>query len=223
MSSAEYDRVRITANNGQSYILADRLRQLLDKAGMVSGYSLLDRLRQGSYNPGVEASGGTHDEGGAADLSISGLNGATVDRLVLTLRSYGCAAWHRTPDQGDWGPHVHLIDSGANDLSDAAHDQVVAYEQGKDGLASGGPDDGPNVRPLTPYKYQEATMSWQEKLPATPFSAGVKKSLGDPTPDEAQQAGATQVNTAARLQRVEETVNRIAKAVGVKPAGADDA
>lgn len=219
----EYTRVEIVANDGGTYVLNDRLRQLLADAGAQLGYSLLERIRQGSYHSGTTASGGTHDGGGAVDLSIKGLDEDQVDALLVALRGRGCAAWHRTPDQGDWGPHVHAIDSGDTDVSDEADWQVSEYAAGRNGLASRGTDDGPPIRPLQPYTYREDDMTpddvWEEKLPATPFSAGVKEALGDTTPDDDVQAGAALVNLTARVQRLETTINRIAKALGVKPAG----
>lgn len=221
MSSGEYERITVHANDGGRHTLAARYVQLCEAAADLVGYDVLERTRQGSYTGTVSASGGTHDAGGALDLSIKGLSASEVDALVEYLRLYGCAAWHRTPDQGDWGPHVHAIDSGANDLSPQAAHQVSEYEAGRNGLASGGSDDGPDIRPLVPYQWQEDPMEWTEKLPATAFSSGVKESLGDDDPDRDQEAGDLQVNTAARLQRLEETTNRIARHLGLSPAGSD--
>src|SRR5690606_23408984 len=42
--------------------------------------------------------------------------------------------------------HVHAIDYGNPELSPAARRQVTAWEQGRNGLASNGPDDGPRVK-----------------------------------------------------------------------------
>jgi hypothetical protein len=103
---------------------------------------------QGSYNRGgVAQSGGTHDLGGAIDVSIcpAGSNVNKADLIVKTLRQFGWAAWHRTPAQGDWGHHIHAVDSGDRDLSEGAARQVAEYRQGFDGLAGDGSDDGPRI------------------------------------------------------------------------------
>lgn len=47
-------------------------------------------LAQGSYNSGgVAASAGTHDGGGAVDVSVAGLADADVLRTVRTMRRVG--------------------------------------------------------------------------------------------------------------------------------------
>lgn len=93
---------------------------------------------QGSYHTGVVASGGTHDGGGAVDLTAQ-----DWERKVLALRQVGFAAWHRTPEQGPWQEHVHAVLIGNEKLSAAAQLQVRAYLHGRNGLANNGPDDGP--------------------------------------------------------------------------------
>lgn len=103
---------------------------------------------QGSYNPGgIAQSAGTHDGGGAIDVSIRPLNGSTTkaDLIVRTLRDFGWAAWHRTPDQGDWSDHIHAIEIGNKHLSSGARHQIDEYKAGRNGLASGGLDDGPRI------------------------------------------------------------------------------
>lgn len=98
---------------------------------------------QGSYNAGsgsVPASGGTHDGGGAIDVSPF-----NWQQRVHALRAVGFCAWHR-PELHDangnliWGEHIHAILRGDREMSDAAHEQVVQYDQHTDGLAGRGPD-----------------------------------------------------------------------------------
>src|SRR3954469_3267428 len=64
-------------------------------------------LTQGSYNPGgVDASAGTHDGGGAMDISVSGISSANRTKLLTALRKVGFAAWLRTPAQGFDAYHI---------------------------------------------------------------------------------------------------------------------
>jgi hypothetical protein len=101
------------------------------------GYELT--ITQGSYNADkVAASAGTHAGGGVVDLAP-----ADAANKVLVLRRIGFAAWHRTPDQGDWPEHIHAVLIGNDKLSDAAQAQVSAYLNNKNGLANNGHDDGP--------------------------------------------------------------------------------
>lgn len=110
-------------------------------------------VTQGSYNAGgVGASGGTHDGGGAVDLSVSGVS--NPDAAVRALREVGFAAWHRTPDQGDWAAHIHAVAISDTDMSPQAQDQVGDYFEGRNGLAGGGADDGPQVEKVTWEEYQ---------------------------------------------------------------------
>ena len=107
-------------------------------------------LTQGSYG-GVDQSGGTHDGGGAVDISVRGLS---ADEAVKALRQVGFAAWHRTPEQGDWAAHIHAIAISDTDMSPEAQQQVGDYFEGRNGLANGAPDDGPKVKKVTWEEYQ---------------------------------------------------------------------
>ena len=74
-------------------------------------------LTQGSYNPGgVDASAGTHDGGGAMDISVSGISSANRTKLLTALRKVGFAAWLRTPAQG-FDYHIHAMAISDPDLS----------------------------------------------------------------------------------------------------------
>jgi hypothetical protein len=110
-------------------------------------------LSQGSWS-NAATSAGTHSGGGALDVRASKGGKAftrdQLDEIQLELRRIAFAAWVRNPTQGDWPYHVHAIAIGDRDMSDAAAAQVVAYKNGRDGLAGNGPDYGP--RPTwTPY------------------------------------------------------------------------
>jgi len=102
-------------------------------------------ITQGSYNTSVSASAGTHSGGGAVDFRARDLNDAQVAEALLKLRHVGFAAWHRLPEQGPWVEHVHAIAIGCPDLSASAADQVVAYGEGRNGLANNRADDGPRT------------------------------------------------------------------------------
>jgi hypothetical protein len=116
-------------------------------------------LSQGSYNTSVSQSGGTHDGGGALDVRVvNRLTQSQVDTVVWALRKTGFAAWHRLPSQGDWPEHIHAIAIGDKQMSDAAARQVVAYKNGRNGLANNGPDDGPSVS-WTEYR-QDIDLSY---------------------------------------------------------------
>ena len=98
------------------------------------------RPTQGSYSTGVAASAGTHSGGGACDLSVQGLSTTQVQLVVFLARRIGFAAWHRSPSEGPWGDHIHLINKTCPDLAPAAARQVAAYKAKRNGLANDKPD-----------------------------------------------------------------------------------
>lgn len=98
-------------------------------------------LTQGSYNAGgVNASFGTHDGGGAVDLSVRDFNDQSVlvddiEPAIYALRVAGFAAWLRDTNSLYPGSpiHIHAIAIGDAELSPAALLQV----EGEDGYFAG--------------------------------------------------------------------------------------
>ncbi|PXY32680.1 peptidoglycan-binding protein [Prauserella muralis] len=131
------------------------------KAMLVEAQRLLGRtlvVDQGSYNPGGDpTSAGTHDGGGAVDINVDDMTTATRTKVVTALRKVGFAAWHRTPDQGDWPHHIHAIALGDPDLSSPAQHQAGDYYLGRNGLANEAPDDGPEVKPIRTWEQYQRT------------------------------------------------------------------
>jgi hypothetical protein len=118
------------------------------------GYELA--VVQGSYNPGVGASAGTHDRGGVVDLAPY-----DRERKVRVLRRLGFAAWFRPAIPGLWGAHVHAVMIGHQDLAPAAAQQVTAYRAGLDGLAGGDKDPNPYRPDAEPFSFAAA---WRDGL-----------------------------------------------------------
>lgn len=134
--------------NGQT--VNSRTAAMLKAAGQKAKVDF--SLTQGSYNAGgVGASAGTHDGGGAVDISVNNIKDKTA--AVKALREVGFAAWERTPAQG-FDPHIHAVAVSDTDMSPEAQDQVGAYYTGKNGLASGASDDGPKVKKVTWEEHQ---------------------------------------------------------------------
>lgn len=118
-----------------------RTALMLAEADRLVGPAVPVRPSQGCYNAGrVSASAGTHDGGGAVDISASALTLGQVVKVVRALRRVGFAAWYRSPDEGPWGPHIHAIAVGCPDLAPSAARQVAALRAGRNGLANGGRD-----------------------------------------------------------------------------------
>ena len=97
---------------------------------------------QGSWS-GASASAGTHTGAGAIDIEAASLTQSHRDKIVYEMRRVGWAAWHRTPQQGQWGHHIHGVAMGEPQLAPAAKDQCLDYVEGRNGLANNAPDDGP--------------------------------------------------------------------------------
>lgn len=129
-----------------------RTKAMLLEAERLTGTTV--SLTQGSYNPGgVDASAGTHDGGGAMDISVSGMSSTTRTNFIKALRQVGFAAWYRTPAQG-FAYHVHAEAISDPDLSSGAQHQTGDYYLGMNGLAGRGADDGPSVAKVTWEEYQ---------------------------------------------------------------------
>lgn len=144
-----YDIVNI---NG--YLLNRRTYEMLLHANELYG-GVLDitgsGITQGSYSNTESASFGTHNGGGALDLSVMYPGTYTVaydeiGPLILALRTAGFAAWLRNFDELYPGSpiHIHAIAVGDRQLSPAALDQLTGksgYFNGFNGLPR--PDDAP--------------------------------------------------------------------------------
>lgn len=122
-------------------VLDDRTRDMMEEVARLTG-SIYVNPTHGSYSH-ASASAGTHSGGGAIDLMHKSWSVKDYDEVVKQMRKVGFAAWHRTPQQANWPRHVHGIAMGCKDASDGAKAQMVAYLKGRNGLAVGGPDDGP--------------------------------------------------------------------------------
>lgn len=113
------------------------------------------RIGQGSYSNG-SMSGSTHSQGGALDVMFAGLNPKQRRAVVKFGRKVGFAMWGRV-DPNVWGAgneHAHGILRGHRTASDAAKTQVVAYDNGRDGLVSNKPDTAwrPKVKRRFSYR-----------------------------------------------------------------------
>ena len=129
--------------NGRTLAMLDHAQALYDAHGGV--IDLRVALTQGSYTGGaLAASFGTHDGGGAVDLSVRDpvtweVLRDEIEPLIAALRTAGFAAWLR--DTGDLYPdspiHIHAIAVGDRALSEAARAQIdgtFGYLRGFDGL-----------------------------------------------------------------------------------------
>lgn len=96
---------------------------------------------QGSYNAGkVRASGGTHDGGGALDVSVIGLTSREIHLAVRLFRRAGFCMWFRHTIPGLWTQHIHGILDRHRTASYGAKQQMGAYHSHRDGLVSNAHD-----------------------------------------------------------------------------------
>lgn len=106
---------------------------------------------QGSYNAGgVTASAGTHDGGGALDISVYGMDLAEKKRVVREGRLAGFMAYYRPTLPGVWNEHIHAGALGDPEASDGLKTQFKEYYAGEDALADHAPDPDPRV-PIKVY------------------------------------------------------------------------
>jgi len=136
----------------QGFPFSSRTVAMLAEARVLAGKAFV--VEQGSYSPGVDpTSSGTHDGGGTADLDAEALTAQQRTAAVTALRRVGFAAWLRSPSQGSWPWHIHVVATNDTDLSLAAQKQIGAYYEGRNGLANNAADDGPLVPKVTWEQY----------------------------------------------------------------------
>lgn len=143
----DYELVQLgfaTFNQRTLFMLDNAQRIYEANGGDWAQFRLL--ITQGSYNQGgVSASFGTHDAGGAVDISvIDTQNGWVVMRdevtpMLRALRIAGFAAWLRDTDELYDGSivHIHAIAIGDAEGSEIAQQQVnsdFGYLSGFNGL-----------------------------------------------------------------------------------------
>lgn len=122
-------------------------RDLLVELARISGDIYVEPIPgYGSYRNN-DASGGTDTGGGHCDLDLEGRTDAEARTLETLARSLGAVAYFRprvspTGYVYGWQRHLHIIRRDCADLSQAARDQVVDYDEGRNGLANNGPDTG---------------------------------------------------------------------------------
>lgn len=141
----DYARVWVSGVqvNARTLAMLDHAQALYQAQGGVIDFRLA--ITQGSYTGGaLAASFGTHDSGGAVDLSVRSRVDWSVmvdeiEPMVHALRVSGFAAWLR--DTGELYPdspiHIHAIAIGDRELSEAARAQIdgtFGYLRGFDGL-----------------------------------------------------------------------------------------
>ncbi len=150
----DYTRVLIghAQLNARTLAMLDHAQELYYLGGGYVDFRLA--ITQGSYNAGgVAASFGTHDGGGAVDISVrSRINWEVlyneIEPMIRALRTAGFAAWLREASELYPGSpiHIHAIAIGDRDASEAARAQIdgtFGYLRGFDGLPQ--PDGQPRA------------------------------------------------------------------------------
>ncbi|MBI5961427.1 MAG: hypothetical protein HY866_21990 [Chloroflexi bacterium] len=142
-----HDYTRVSVNgmelNARTLAMLDHAQVLYSAQGGIVDFRLA--LTQGSYTGGtLAASFGTHDGGGAIDLSVLNWQDWSVltdeiEPMLHALRLAGFAAWLR--DTGELYPdsaiHIHAVAVGDYELSPMAREQIdgsYGYLRGSNGL-----------------------------------------------------------------------------------------
>lgn len=167
----DYERVQLgyATLNKRTLAMLDHAQRLYEaNGGQVVNFR--QAISQGSYNVGaVAASFGTHDGGGAVDISVrSVIDRSVLDAeiapMILALRIAGFAAWLR--NTGELYPnspiHIHAIAIGDAELSPAARDQIdgeFGYLRGYNGLPQ---EDG--EAPIPDRDGEPVICAWMVEL-----------------------------------------------------------
>ena len=149
-----------------------RTADQLTEAARIVGPDIQLTPTQGSWRPTSKYSASTHSGAGAVDLSVIGLDRAQEERLIIALNAVGIVAWIREAIAGLWPRHCHLLSIPAGwqapsltkwlergELHPTAWDQITAARNGRDGLASNGPD---------PHAHLRTWRTWEQYDPTAP-------------------------------------------------------
>jgi len=141
----DYTRLWVNGGlfNARTIAMLDHAQALYSAQGGVLDLRLA--ISQGSYTGGaLAASFGTHDGGGAVDLSVRSpvdwsVQTEEIEPMLRALRIAGFAAWLREEDELYPGSviHIHAIAIGDAELSEAARAQIdgtFGYLRGYNGL-----------------------------------------------------------------------------------------
>ena len=144
-----YERIQ---RNGHT--LSFRTVEMLEYAYSIYGGEIDIRgsaITQGHYTSTEPLSFGTHDGGGAVDISVINYSNwevlyGEIEPLIEALRVAGFAAWLRDFDELSPGSpiHIHAVAIGDKELSEAAANQLSGtngYFAGYNGLDSNPRDD----------------------------------------------------------------------------------
>lgn len=96
---------------------------------------------QGSFRPWTNYSGPTHRRCGAGDATAWNWR-----NRVIVFDLLGMVGFHRTPKQGPWPEHVHLVLNGFSCVDPYAQDQIKSAMNGRDGLKGNRKDPDRNLR-----------------------------------------------------------------------------
>jgi hypothetical protein len=128
----EEDYSIVTVNgfslNRRTYIMLEHAAEIYKGEIEITGHA----ITQGSFTSDISASFGTHQGGGAVDLSVMrkgtySILHADIPVLVHALRIAGFAAWFRDLNELYSGSpaHIHAIAIGDKQLSPAAIEQLT--------------------------------------------------------------------------------------------------
>lgn len=98
---------------------------------------------QGSYRPRTSYSGSTHT--GCAAVDLTAWNWQNRVGVLDLLGIIGC---HRTPDQGNWPYHIHIMTNGMGCAAASLKGQIAEVMHGGDGLFGNRPDPDRRLRSL---------------------------------------------------------------------------
>lgn len=176
-----------TDANGRPVLMSRRMRRQWRRLCRRLGFS--PTILQGAYmaqaGGGADASAGYHDGGGCLDLRVWDLTASKQERLIRAGRAMGWAVWLRDQRHG-MDPHFHILLGCDVDKAYGASKQWTQYLNGRDGLASNGPD----------YHWRPDPL-----VTVPPPSHDKLRDLLDEAKDEAAHLGRKALKVALRKRR----------------------
>lgn len=150
-------------SSGRPIRMSQEYAAVYDQVCDVLGFTPV--ITQGGFmgELAAELSGPTHD-GDALDLRVWNLTARQVQDVIRVLRAHGVAAWLRNLEHGGFkDAHIHAVPGRWAHPSSSALRQWEACRNGRDGLASNGPDYHPYPLAKTPPEDDMYTAEDRER------------------------------------------------------------
>lgn len=158
-----------TDTSGRRIVVTRRMKAAYDAVVRECGVApvIVQGAFMAEFGGGAKESASYHDRAGCIDTRTWNLTADEQESVIRCARRVGWAVWKRDAAHGGMDEHMHWVLIDEPDMSDGAVQQVRAYLDGLDGLASGGKDYHWRPDPIPTFdldSFQEDDMPTMQEL-----------------------------------------------------------